>query len=673
MAQATRQEGPAVDGRVAALAGHFDIQIDQPLAELWTPHAGAYAVIDREMPSASLFALVCDPQMPPRIEVLEALRGMRLEAMLVPLVWGIVDWPLAARRCFAIVYDRPNGGALAAAAERTVVPIAEDELVHSVLPSLVASLGQFFAAGATHRAIRANNIYYRDTARRFATFGDCCSTPPGVSQPLLYETIENGLASPWGRGDGTASDDLYALGAAIVLLLLGRNPVAELTDERLLAEKINRGSYAAIVGSERLSPTMIEPVRGLLTDDTKERWSIQDLELWLHGRRLSPKQPTLPRRATRAFEFNGESYFTARALAHAFTRKPAAAAQTLKAPEFEAWLQRSLADPDRSKLVASALSESHDAGATGHEERLASRVAIALDPAAPIRYKGLAAGIDGFGPALAGAFRGHGSVAAIAEAIVGRLPVFWFSAQVGLRPEQVPILKTFERMRFHLEDRRPGFGPERVVYEINPSLHCLSPLIEAQYVLDPADLLRAIEATLEQRPAEELQIDRHLAGFVGARFKLAAVEWFDEIGSADPGARALGVLKLLAKLQSSSGPRTVRQIAVRLARQLPPTLERFRNRARRRQLLEELPRLAEKGSLVDLLAFADGPAERQRDSTGFGVAAREYAQIERELYHLRVDGPKRPERAQMLGAQMASGASMFLAWAMALALVVVMS
>lgn len=34
MAQATRQEGPAVDGRVAALAGHFDIQIDQPLAEL---------------------------------------------------------------------------------------------------------------------------------------------------------------------------------------------------------------------------------------------------------------------------------------------------------------------------------------------------------------------------------------------------------------------------------------------------------------------------------------------------------------------------------------------------------------------------------------------------------------------------------------------------------------
>lgn len=117
----------------------------------------------------------------------------------------------------------------------------------------------------------------------------------------------------------------------------------------------------------------------------------------------------------------------------------------------------------------------------------------------------------------------------------------------------------------------------------------------------------------------------------------------------------------------------MRQIALRLARQLPPTLERFRNRARRRHLLEELPRLAEKGSLVDLLALVDGPAERQRDSTGFAAAAREHAQIERELHNLRVDGPKRPERAQMLGAQMASGAAMFLAWAMALALVVVVS
>ena len=121
-----------------------------------------------------------------------------------------------------------------------------------------------------------------------------------MAQPLVYETIESGLANPWGRGDGTAADDLYALGVTLVMLLLGRNPVADVPDEKLLLDKINRGSYAAIIGSERLPPGMIEPVRGLLTDDPKDRWTIQDVDLWLHGRHATPKQPSLARRATRA-------------------------------------------------------------------------------------------------------------------------------------------------------------------------------------------------------------------------------------------------------------------------------------------------------------------------------------------------------------------------------------
>jgi len=70
------------------------------------------------------------------------------------------------------------------------------------------SLQQFLTAGATHRAIRATNVFYKDLSRRHATLGDCCSAPAGLLQPIVYETIEGGLADPWGRGEGTPSDDL---------------------------------------------------------------------------------------------------------------------------------------------------------------------------------------------------------------------------------------------------------------------------------------------------------------------------------------------------------------------------------------------------------------------------------------------------------------------------------
>jgi hypothetical protein len=684
MAQAAQNEGEA-GGRVATLNGRVDILVDRPVAELRTPYASAYVAVDRELPTAHLLALVCDPRTPPRLEMLAGLRGIRLDGLLTPSEWGIVDWPLMGRRCFAIVYDRPLGGSLylgddgsgeaplVTSMDRHAGPMQEDTLIHDYLPTLVAALRQMFTAGVTLRAIRATNILFRDAARRVVTFGDCCATPPALNQSLAYETIESGMASPWGRGEGAAPDDLYALGVTLVFLMLGRNPVAHLTDEQLLLEKINRGSYAAIVGAERLSMTMTEPVRGLLTDDPKERWTIQDLELWLQGRRLTPKQPAHPKRASRPLDYGGEGYLTARSLGHAIARKPAAIAQILKGSDFDSWLQRSLADPERAKAVAASLSDGHEIGTAGSEDRIAARVATALDPAAPIRFKGFAAAIDGFGSALAGAFRGESSVAVITETIVNRLPVHWFSAQGSLRPEQVPILKAFERVRLDLDDQRPGFGAERILYEMNTSLHCLSPLIEGYFVLDPAEALGAIESALAARPDQEFQVDRHLAAFIAARVRLTNNDWVDPLASVQPADRALGALRLLAMLQSMSGLRSARQIAQRLARQLPPVFQSFRNRARRQELLDQLPTIANTGNLVELLKLADGQVERQRDALGFNAAALEYAGIVRALQGLRADGTRRPQRAAMLGAQIAATTAMFLAWISALTLLVVMS
>ncbi|HEV3174393.1 MAG TPA: hypothetical protein VGZ72_00300 [Stellaceae bacterium] len=684
MAQSATQQGGAED-RVAILGSHFDILIDRPLAELSTAYANAYVAVDRELPTSNVFALVCNPQVPPRLQVLEALHGLRLEGVLTPLEWAVIDWPLMGRRCFAIVYDRPLGGpvmqgyggmgepALVTPIDRPRGALGDSDLIHDVLPPLVTSLQQFLTVGATHRAVRATNVFYRDLSRRQAALGDCCAAPAGLLQPLVYETIEGGLANPWGRGEGTPSDDLYALGVTMVCLSLGRNPVADVPDEQLIADKINRGSYAAIVRNERLSPTIIEPVRGLLSDDAKERWTIQDVGLWLHGRHSSPKQPSLAKRATRPFEFEGEAHLTARSLADAFIRKPGAAARVVKSEELEAWVQRSLGEPERLKLLASAISEGHDTQGAENEERQVARVSMALDPAAPVRFKGFAAAIDGFGAALAGAFRGQGSPALVAETVLSRLPVFWFSTQTGLRPEQVPILKTFERLRLHLEDQRLNGGAERALYEMNPSLHCLWPLIESRYIVEPVDALGAIEAELERRPSEELQIDRHFAGFIAARFKLAANEWFDALSSAEPSVRALGALKLLAKLQAARGPRGARQTALRLSRQLPPAFQAIHNRARRQQLLEQLPAVAETGSLVDMLALVDSPVERQRDAFGFSAAAREYYGIQRALEGLRADGQTRPQRAAHLGASIAAATALLLAWATGLTLVVVMS
>jgi hypothetical protein len=487
-----------------------------------------------------------------------------------------------------------------------------------------------------------------------------------MHQPVLCEPVESAMAMPAGRGDGAPADDLYALGACLMFLLLGGNPVAELDDEALMAAKMSRGSYAALLGSARVPSALVEPVRGLLADDPRERWTLQDFDFWIQGRRLVPRQYSLPKHATRPYEFAGQALYTARGLARALVQDAHAAMRTVKAPEFDAWLQRSLCEPERYNAFATALSEGHEGGlGAAQEERVLARICIALDPLAPIRFRGIAVAIDGFGPALAAAYMGKGEIGLIAEAMACRLPQTWFAAQSGLRPEHVALLKTFERLRLLAEDRRPGFGIERVLYELNPGLPCLSPLLQDEHVGDAGELLRALERVVESGRLEQVTLDRHIAAFLAARFRGPA-DWHDPLASRDPAERALGTLLILGRLQSWRGPAALPALTQRIAGELRPVVERFHNRPKRARLLAELPKRAAKGNLMELLSHIDSPSERGRDAERFAAAQREYQELEHALDLLRVGAPARPEHAADLGGRLSVTAATVGAWLTAL-------
>lgn len=671
MAQSEVEPGTG-GGSSVHLGGKYDILPGQPLEELRQPNAPAFLVTNRERASDQLFALVCSADLPPRREVIEALCALHVETVLTPVTWGVVDWPIGGRRSFVIVFDRPIGRRLVTAAAPTIDPVPEDDLLHNVLPPLVASLRPLFSSGLTHRAIRPSNLFYRYGAGRQIMLGECVSAPPAALQPVAAESIESGMAIPVGRGPGIPADDLYALGFTLMFLLLGRDPTAGIADDRLLVDKINRGSYSALLGGARLPPRLIEPIRGLLADDPRERWTLQDLDLWLQGRRIAPKQLSFPKRAARPFEFLGEPYFAARSLAHAFAREPAAAVRAIKGQDFDIWLQRSLSDSERTAAVATALSEAHETGGL-HEGRLAARVCIALDPFAPVRYNDIAIAIDGFGTALVAAFCGRGSVQAIAQALAFRLPQFWLSAQAALRPEQVAVLKSVERLRIDLDDRRPGFGVERILYELNPGLHCLSPLVERDFILDPAELLPALERAAKSGRIEETIIDRQIAAFVAARFRGAGTDWHDLLGSGSPHQRALGTLQVLARLQEYHSAAPAPALGERLARVLPPLAERYHNRPHRARIKEKLAKAAPKGNFIELLLLLDNDTEQRTDAVNFAAARQEYAKIQGALGVLDVGAPARPQHASELGGRLSVTMANVLAWGMAVVALMIMS
>ena len=92
------------------------------------------------------------------------------------------------------------------------------------------------------------------------------TAPPAYDQPESYETIESAMCSPIGRGSGGTAEDLYSLGVTLLTLLLGYDPIGERSQQTLLEQKIEMGSYTALVGQARVPISVMEAIaRSCLT------------------------------------------------------------------------------------------------------------------------------------------------------------------------------------------------------------------------------------------------------------------------------------------------------------------------------------------------------------------------------------------------------------------------
>ncbi len=668
--------GPGADMASVDLGGRCDLFPGTPLPNFDGPGGPAYACRSRRERKAELFATVIDHDLPVRIENLASVRAMEHPALLRVADWGVVDWPPSKRKRFAVVFERPQGRRLFDGMGETREPISEDHIVRGLLPSLASALKEFQRSGITCGAIRPTNLFFKDSSSAGVMIGDCVTTPAGLAQPVLVETIERSMAQPSGRGNGTIGDDLYSLGVTLLVLYLGRNPLLGQTDEEIVTAKIERGSYPALTSAVRLPGILVEPLRGLMSDDPKQRWTLADLDLWLKGRRLSPRQPQIPKKSMRPLEFGEREQWHSRGVAQELVRSPISANALIERGDLDKWLRRSLNDEERADTVQQAI-RTASAGSRGGsiEDRTVARVAIALDPPAPVRYKGRAILPDGFGPALAEAMaEGGGGPQPVAEMVLAQFPMFWVNCQTDFRPEFVPLLELFEAQRSILEQTGPGFGVERVLYDLNPALPCQSPLVKQHYALTCADLLTALDAVATSQNRTRDLMDRHIAAFIAMHNKKLNERLLMPLAAGgDPGRRAVAVLSILADTQRRFGPARLPDLCGWLLTQMEPAFKRFNNRQTQEKVKQEAQKVARGGSIEELLKLVDNPEAIKRDERGFLDAKREYESLTRRIDKLKRGIQNRSTIAHGTGRQIAAVVSSILAIVVLVVIVVLMA
>ena len=649
----TTDDRKAAEESGILIGGRFRVDPLFRLPDFDSPGAEAFAARDESVRSRRLYALVCATQFAPRISLINTLMRYDGSALIKPIGFEVTFWPPLGCRLPIIVLEPPSGSRVQIGLESTFEPVRDEVLARVFLQSLLPALRDFEGSVISHRALRAENLFYTDATKSAVMLGECVSSPPAFGQPIIYETIESGIAHPLGRGPGSVSDDLYALGVLMVILTTGGNPMAGMSDQEILRHKISEGSYGALMGLAKPSMTLIEPLRGLLHDEPNDRWNVESLDQWLGGKRQSPKQNLRPSKGNKAFFFKGNEYWSDRTLALAISENWDDAVADISGDDIADWLRRSLGDDERAESVKSAMQGAAlQEGANNHDAVL-SAILMVLDPKAPLRFRNYRATLEALAGPLVLLPDDETIGQEFADIVLSRTANTYLEHQMILRSDAFLAKQSINQMYTYLKKDLTGFGLERCLYEFNPDQACRSPLVARESVMTIGGMLPA----LEKRAAEgfdEEPVDAHVAAFCGAKLQPRLDAPLERLGRANAGVnRIVGQLRLIAILQRKAGSGPLPGLARKFAALCHPKITAFHSNEYRNALIAAVEDRVQSGNLGKLLELLDNAAALARDKAGFINAQREYDALEKRIEWLRGGGLNRPDNVHHTSQQAA--------------------
>ena len=602
------------ENRGAVLEGRFRIDLSQRLGHLESGTNSVVRATDLQEPSAEYFAIISNPYSYYRQWIAQSMMESRIPGMVDLVARGKLRNSDTDIR-YVSVFDMPLGGALYGEGE---VPLSENLVLDLVLPSVISSLQALHKEKLTHRAIRANNLFFADSNRSQILLGEAVTEAPGSSQPVVYEPVETAMAHPMGRGEGTPADDIYATGVLILHLVAGTRPLAALSADEIYERKLKVGSFAALTEDISLSPRISDVLAGLLQDDPKRRWDIETLAQWREAIKESPRRGRGDRHAFSVITFESEEYNSPRLLAHAMTKKPKAAVELLEDGRLAKWVKNSLRDDAMAKAIAN-IQTSTKGAPRGQKRNVTTAVTQAtrrLDPDGILWYRDIAFTRGALGSLMLSMFEkdDQESKKSLAELFESGLLLTMAVEEIRESKErrrdwmsETSITNCFDYMK---RKGDLGFGLERCLYELNPQSPCFSPLVLGSYVKNVPEFIEIAEKKLLSSNGQGNPFDRHAAAFIAAKSK-GIDKYLRPLANHSPDSvpYVLGQLKLFAKIQAAAHPGPLPGFCRWAEEMLKSVFSKIKSRVRREVVNQRLQEAMKSGNLETILQATD--IERQ--------------------------------------------------------------
>lgn len=545
---------------------------------------------------------------------------------------GIVTWTDGTQK-YVFLYDSGLGECLVPEGATSDVQWRHPEIVEYLIQPVARVLRDMQDKTFHHGSIRPSNIFHSASDKKGQVIlGDCLSVHSCSSQPEVFMPIEKSCCHPMARGNGSISDDIYAFGVSLAMFLRKGDETSRMSEEDLLRSKIENGSYNTIIGKERLPSIFIEVLRGVLHDNPKLRWGVDEIFMWLDGTRMNPPPQSRRKKANRPLIFNGQKYLYADSLALDLNDNMTDLAGMIEDESLHQWIEKSLAEPlvlERYEKATERISAL--GGASVNLDFSAAQVRFALNPALPVRYRQKVFCYDGAGGMIADACYQKKDMSFFDDILNLNLLDHAVASKGLHQTDVVNRLRLFDRCRTALRTKgKIGQGIEKCVYMLAPTAPCMSPMFKGFFVNGHTSALNVYEKLSKKGGQPALFMDHHAIAFFSAHNPNETDRVIYDIDSDSKDKKVIGNLKYLATMQMKAKKAPVPAVAKVFLDAMSGVYSKFKNKKLQEKTKKNVEAAAAAGDLISMLSYIEDIALLKKDKNAFMVARREYAALQNE-------------------------------------------
>ncbi len=591
---------------VFLLKERFEINFKEPLPELDTNGATAYAVKDHITPQRNLFALVCSNETSPRLSYLAYLKSIDAPNILKLVEYGIIKKD-NKEECMTLIYNMPTG------------PRADDfeksdeninpQTFEKLALSLLSGCEVLKTFGLTHRAIRTNNIFYKDTTKKELVLGDCLASFPSFYQPIHYETVENMLCDPQSRGNGTFEQDLYACGVALLEIITKKSFNSEATVAEQVKQKLKNTSYNYLLSGEKINSQIAVVLRSLIDDIPENRCSSSQLYNFYEGKTTSLLTNDTAEKSNRSLVINGEKCYTQKAAAINMLLYPDFGIEVIQSGKLLEWIKVGL---ENEKLY-NKLDKMISSEKNSNKNLLLYKICIALDYTLPLKTSDGFLFPTGLAKCIFYNKRKSISLTYLQSLISSDIIKVWYQEQPYLRAPS-----NAGEFKLYISRNDMGYGFDRIMYDFDEDLPCISPLLSNSFVNNLSRLLKALNNY--KGDYQVMPFDKNIIAFLRCKMGKKIDGIITDVNANQDALKASGILRLYANIQSKHGPAQLTNLTQWLIVVSKAIISTYHNIKYQKYLEQELFKISKNGKIMEIIEILENEEARDKDKSDFSDA-----------------------------------------------------